>query len=186
MILAGLPVEICGTTENKVCESDQKSIMLAAQAVRAVDFDCVIAGGMESMSQSPHLLKNLRWGMKSGDSKVFDALPLDGLWEACNDYHMGITGEIIGKKYGVTRDRADRFALASYEKASNAIANDAFREEIVPVEVKLQNGERRRFQVDECVRSDVTLSGLESLKPVFEPNGIFDRGQLFSTFCTVG
>ncbi|MGI0090327.1 MAG: thiolase family protein [Nitrososphaerales archaeon] len=175
-IFAGLPVEIGGTTENKVCGSGLKSIMLAAQAVRAGDSDCIIAGGMENMSRCPYLLKDQRWGLKFGDSKVLDSMLLDGLWEVYNDYHMGVTGEVVAKKHGVTRDEADRFALDSYRKASRAISDGSFKQEIVPVEVKLPSGLVGKFEVDECVRSDATLDGLKALKPVFKPTGILTAG----------
>lgn len=175
-LLAGLPVEVGATTINKVCGSGLKAIMLAAQSIRAGDSECVVAGGMESMSQCPHLLKDLRWGLRMGDSKMLDAMILDGLWDAYNNYHMGMTGEIIAEKYGVTREEADIFSLDSYRKASKAISDGAFRDEIVPVNIKLSNGTTGRFEVDECVRGDTTIEGLRSLKPVFKPNGVLTPG----------
>lgn len=175
-IFAGLPVEIGATTENKVCGSGLKSIMFAAQAIRAGDADCIIAGGMENMSQCPYLMKNLRWGLKFGDSKVLDSMLLDGLWEVYNDFHMGMTGEITAERYGVTREAADKFALESYTKASKAISDGAFKQEMVPVEVRLPNGLLGKFEIDECVRQDTTLEGLKSLKPVFKPNGVLTAG----------
>jgi len=175
-LYGGLPAEVGATTENKVCGSGLKAIMFAAQAVKAGDGDCFVAGGMESMSNAPFLQKNLRWGLKFGDSKIYDAMLLDGLWDAYNDYHMGITGEIVAQRHNVTREEADKFALASYKKAVDAIKSGAFKDEIVPVEVSLANGLLGMFERDECVREDTTLEGLRSLKPVFQPSGVLTAG----------
>ena len=175
-LYAGLPTKVGGTTENKLCGSGQKSIMLAAQAIRAGDAKCIVAGGMESMSQSPYLLKDMRWGTRSGDSRAIDSMIFDGLWEVYNDYHMGITGETIARKYGVSRDEADRFALESFRKARRAIADGAFKDEIVPVELKTSKSSVDKFETDECVRKETTLEGLRSLKPAFKPDGILTAG----------
>jgi acetyl-CoA C-acetyltransferase len=150
--------------------------MFSAQAIRAGDSDCLLAGGMESMSQAPYLQKNLRWGLKFGDAKVQDAMLLDGLWDVYNDFHMGMTGEIIAEKFRITREEADKFALNSYMKASRAIQNGEFKDEIVPIEVKQPNGLVGIFEDDECVRPDTTLEGLRSLRPVFKPNGVLTAG----------
>lgn len=174
-IRAGLPPEIGATTVNKVCGSGLKSIMFAAQSIKSGDTECLIAGGMESMSQCPYLLSDLRWGMRSGDSKVKDAMILDGLWDAFNDYHMGITGEIIADKYGVTRDMADEFALESQTKASAAVRSGAFSQEIVPLSLETTNDDPV-IEKDECVRPETTLAGLKSLKPVFKPSGVLTAG----------
>ena len=175
-VFAGLPVETCATTVNKVCGSGLKAIMLAAQSIRAGDAVCTIAGGMESMSQTPHLLKDLRWGLRMGDSKMLDSMITDGLWDAFNNYHMGMTGEIIAEKYGVTREEADEFSLNSYRKAIKAISQGYFKDEIVPVGIERPDGKPEQFSVDECVRRDTTLEGLRSLKPVFKQNGILTPG----------
>jgi acetyl-CoA C-acetyltransferase len=175
-IYSGLPPEIGAVTENKVCGSGMKAIMLAAQAIKAGDAECLVAGGMESMSGAPYLQKNLRWGLKFGDAKVQDAMLIDGLWDAYNDYHMGITGEIIAEKYRVSREEADEYALRSYSLATKAIQNGDFKEEIVPIEVRLENGLLGFFERDECVREDTTIEGLRALKPVFKPNGILTAG----------
>lgn len=175
-IYAGLPSSVGATTENKVCGSGLKSIMFAAQAIRAGDASFLVAGGMESMSQAPYLQKNLRWGLKFGDSKVLDAMLLDGLWDAYNDYHMGMTGEIVAERHNVSRDEADRFALSSYRKAEAAMENGAFKSEIVPIEVKQPDGLIGMFENDECIRPDTTMEGLRSLKPVFKPNGVLTAG----------
>jgi acetyl-CoA C-acetyltransferase len=174
-MFAGLSANVGGTTVNKVCGSGLKSIMFAAQAIKARDADCIAAGGMESMSQCPYLLKDMRWGARFGDSKASDSMILDGLWDAYNNYHMGITGEIIGEKYKITREEADEFALRSYRNAIKAIDGGTFKQEIVPVEVKQPDG-RRTFEIDECVRRDTTLTRLKGLKPVFKSDGILTAG----------
>jgi len=175
-IFAGLPASVGATTENKVCGSGMKAIMFASQAIKAGDAEFLVAGGMENMSQSPYLQKNLRWGLKFGDAKVLDAMLLDGLWDVYNDFHMGMTGEIIAERHHVSREEADQFALASYKKAQSATEQGAFKSEIVPIEVKQPNALVGIFENDECVRPDTTLGGLKSLKPVFKPNGVLTAG----------
>jgi acetyl-CoA C-acetyltransferase len=175
-LYSGLPEEIGAVTENKVCGSGLKSVMFAAQAIKARDAECVVAGGMESMSMAPYLQKNLRWGLKFGDSKVADAMLLDGLWDVYNDFHMGMTGEITAERHRVSREEADKFAMWSYEKAIKATREGAFKEEIVPVEVRLPNGLIGLFERDECIREDTTLEGLKALKPVFKPSGVLTAG----------
>lgn len=175
-IYSGLPVEIGAVTDNKVCGSGLKAVMLAAQAIKAGDSECLVAGGMECMSYTPYLQKNLRWGLKFGDAKTQDAMLNDGLWDAYNDFHMGITGEIVAERHGITREEADKFALRSYERATQAIRSGAFENEMVAVEVKKPYGEEGVFSIDECVRQDTTLAGLQALRPVFKPNGILTAG----------
>src|SRR5579863_8587959 len=119
-LYSGLPEEVGAVTENKVCGSGLKAIMFAAQAIKAGDADCVVAGGMENMSMAPYIQKNLRWGLKFGDAKVYDAMLLDGLWDVYNDFHMGLTGELTAERHGITREEADEFALWSYDKAERA------------------------------------------------------------------
>ena len=157
-IFAGLSPEIGSVTVNKVCGSGLKAVMLAAQAIRAGDAHIVVAGGMENMSASPHFTRGLRWGVKFGDVSTKDAMLYDGLWEVYNDYHMGITGERVARKYGVTREEADLFALQSHQKASAATKNGKFKEEIVPVEVQ-----GLLFEKDECVREDTSLEKMAKL-----------------------
>lgn len=175
-ILAGLPPSVGATTENKVCGSGLKSIMFAAQAIKAGDASFIIAGGMENMSQAPYIQKNLRWGLKFGDAKVLDGMLCDGLWDAYNDFHMGMTGEIIAERHNVSRDEADQFAYSSYKKATAAVESGAFKAEIVPIQVKQPNGLVGMFENDECIRPDTTLEGLKALKPVFKPNGVLTAG----------
>jgi len=170
-IYAGLPVEIGSFTVNKVCGSGLKAVMLAAQAVKAGDAEIIVAGGMENMSASPHLIRGLRWGLRSGPTMVTDAMIHDGLWDAFNDFHMAITGERVAQKYGITREEADEFSLRSNQKALAAIREGRFGEEIVPVEVQ-----GVLFDRDECVREDSSLEKLAALEPVFKKDGILTAG----------
>ncbi len=175
-IFAGLPPHVGSLTMNKVCGSGLKAIMLAAQAVKAGDADVIVAGGMESMSNSPYLVRNLRWGLKYGDARLIDAMINDGLWDIYNEFHMGLTGELIAQKYGVSRTQADEFAFKSHIKASHAIKARLFEEEIVPVEIERESGETVLFKTDECARADTTVEKLSKLKPVFKPDGILTAG----------
>ncbi len=175
-IYSGLPDSVGAVTVNKVCGSGMKAVMFAAQAIKAGDADCLVAGGMESMSCAPFLQKNLRWGLKFGDANILDGMLCDGLWDAYNDYHMGVTGELVAERHGVTREEADKFALWSFEKATRAIGEGAFKDESLPVEVKSESGKIMMFVEDECVRKDTTLDALRALKPVFKPNGVLTAG----------
>ena len=170
-IYAGIPVETGAFTVNKVCGSGLKAVVLAGQAIKSGDAGIIVAGGMENMSASPHIIRSLRWGMKLGDAMVADTMIHDGLWDVYNDYHMAITGERIAVKYGITREEADRFAFMSHEKALGAIENGGFREEILPVEVGGTPVER-----DECVREDTSIEKLSKLQPVFKKDGILTAG----------
>lgn len=170
-IHAGVPDETGSFTVNKVCGSGLKALMLAAQAIKANDADIIVAGGMENMSAAPHLIRSLRWGMKFGDASITDAMLYDGLWEVYNNYHMGITGERIAEKYGITREEADEFSLRSHQKALHATKNGNFKEEIIPVDVHGVVIEK-----DEGVREDTSLAKLAKLPPVFKKDGILTAG----------
>jgi acetyl-CoA C-acetyltransferase len=172
-IFAALPVEIGAYTVNKVCGSGLKAVMLAAQAIKAGDGDIIVAGGMENMSASPHLIKSLRWGLRMGDASVTDAMLNDGLWDAYNDFHMAITGERVAAKFGITRQEADDFSVKSNRKAMAAINEGRFREEIVPVESGGVAVDR-----DECVREDTSVEKLAKLQPVFKKDGILTAGNV--------
>ena len=176
MIHAGLPVSIGATTVNKVCGSGLKTVMMAAQAIKAGDAELIVAGGMENMNRGPYLLTNARTGYRLGDGKLIDAMIYDGLWDVYNDFHMGNTGEIIAEKYNVTREDADKFALRSHQKAMEAIKTGEFKEEIVPVEIPQRKGEPILFDTDEGVREDTTLEKLAKLKPVFRKDGLVTAG----------
>lgn len=175
-IFAGVPLHVGSLTMNKVCGSGLKAIMLAAQAVKAGDADVIVAGGMESMSNSPYLVRNLRWGLKYGDARLIDAMINDGLWDIYNEFHMGMTGELIAQKYGISRSQADEFSFKSHMKASHAVKERFFEEEIVPVEIERESGETVLFETDECPRADTTVEKLSRLKPVFKPDGILTAG----------
>ncbi|MBI2472740.1 MAG: acetyl-CoA C-acetyltransferase [Planctomycetes bacterium] len=170
-IYAGLPVEIGSFTVNKVCGSGLKAVILAAQTIKAGDADIIVAGGMENMSAAPHLIRSLRWGQKFGDASIIDAMVYDGLWDVYNSYHMGITGERVAQKYGITRKEADEFSLSSHEKAFHAAKSGRFKEEIIPVEVHGIVVEK-----DEGIREDDTLEKLAKLPPVFKKDGILTAG----------
>jgi acetyl-CoA C-acetyltransferase len=175
-IAAKVPYSVGSVTVNKVCGSGLKAVALAAQAVKAGDAEVVVAGGMESMSNSPYLVKNLRWGLKYGDARLLDAMILDGLWEAYNDFHMGMTGELIAKKHGITRSEADEFSCESHAKAARAIREGVFDEEKVNVEIEHEHGQVSQFRDDECVRADTTMEKLAALKPVFKKGGVLTAG----------
>lgn len=173
---AGLPPEIGAVTVNKVCGSGLKAVMLAAQAIRAGDAEVVVAGGMESMSNAPYLIRYLRWGLKFGDASIIDSMIRDGLQDAYHKYHMGVTGEIIAEKYGITREEVDDFALGSHRKAVKAISEGGFKEETVPVQIPREDGSTGVLEVDECPRPDTSKAKLVKLKPVFKEDGILTAG----------
>jgi acetyl-CoA C-acetyltransferase len=175
-IRAGLPPEVAALTINKVCGSGLKAVMLAAQAVAAGDAEVVVAGGMESMSNCPHLLPRLREGLRLGHSQALDSMVFDGLWDAYEDYHMGCTGEIVAGKYRVSRQQQDAYALESHRRAVAAIKEGRFDDEILPVTVPQKKGEPLLFTVDEGPREDTTLDALARLKPAFKEGGSVTAG----------
>lgn len=175
-IHSGIPKEVPAFTVNKVCASGLKSVFLAAQAVMLGDAEVIVAGGIENMSQTPYALPGARWGQRMGDGKFQDLMILDGLWDAFNGYHMGITAENVSAKYGVSREDQDRLALASQQKAEAAIKGGLFKDEIVPVQVPQRKGEPRLFDADEHPRFGTTLEALGKLKPAFKPDGTVTAG----------
>ncbi|MFQ5892158.1 MAG: acetyl-CoA C-acyltransferase, partial [Candidatus Methanofastidiosia archaeon] len=172
MLGAGLSERIPAFTINKVCGSSLKAVMLAAQAIKAGDFGVVLAGGMESMTQAPFLLKRARSGYKLGNGTLIDALVHDGLWDVYNDFHMGVTGEIVAERYGISRLEQDRLSLESHQKALKAQKNGKFDAEIVPVELS----DERIFEKDEGPREDTSLEKLRALSPVFKRGGSITAG----------
>jgi acetyl-CoA C-acetyltransferase len=172
---AGLPDTIAAYTVNKVCGSGLKAVMLAAQAIRAGDGECVVAGGMESMSRAPHLLFDARGGWKYGDHPLVDAMIRDGLWCAFEDWHMGESAEHIAEKCSVTRADQDRFALQSQQRAAAAWIRSAFDAEIVPVTVG-SGAKAKTVTRDEAVRPETTAEGLAKLKPAFREKGSVTAG----------
>lgn len=176
MIHAGLPVGIGAVTVNKVCGSGLKSVMMAASSIKAGDADLIMAGGMENMNLAPYLLKDARYGYRLGEGKLVDAMVFDGLWDIYNDFHMGITGEIVAEKFNVTREDADKLALRSHQLAAKAQSEEKFKDEIVPVEVPQRKKDPIKFEVDEGVRADTSLEKLAKLKPAFKKDGIVTAG----------
>lgn len=175
-IFAGLPVEVPAFTVNKVCGSGLKCVELAAQSILAGDNDIVVAGGMESMSNAPFTVPGkARWGMKMGDQKMVDVMIRDGLWDAFNDYHMGITSENVAEKFGVTREDQDEVACRSQQRAIEAIKSGAFKKEIVPVTIKTKKGEKV-FDTDEFPREGTTMEVLAKLRPAFKKGGTVTAG----------
>ncbi len=179
-IKGGIPYTVSCFAVNKVCGSALKAVALAAQAIWLEEKEIVVAGGMESMSQSPHLLWGAREGVKFGELKLKDAMIYDGLWCAFDDQHMGMTGEVIADKFGATRREQDEYALSSHQRAVHAIEKGYFKEEVVPVEVPQKKGEPLVFSVDEGPRKDTTLEKLASLKPAFKKDGTVTAGNASS------
>jgi acetyl-CoA C-acetyltransferase len=169
LLKAGIPKEVPATTINMVCGSGLKSVALAAQAIRAGDANVIVAGGTESMSRAPYLLPKARFGYRMGTGEVLDHMIHDGLWDYELDIHMGITAENIAEEHDLSRQELDEFALASQEKATRAIADGIFDEEIVPVEVR-QGKKHVTFARDEHPRA-TTLDKLTSLNPAFKKEG---------------
>jgi acetyl-CoA C-acetyltransferase len=177
-IFAGLSPATGAMTINKVCGSGLKAVALAAQAVQTGNSSIVVAGGMESMTNSPYLLPQARKGYRLGNGKVIDSMVHDGLWDIYNDYHMGITGENVAEKYGITREEQDEFAVHSHRKAVAAMKECRFKSQIVPVEIpSRKKGEAPVFfEKDEGPREDTTIEALRSLKPAFKKDGTVTAG----------
>ncbi len=170
-IFAGLPAAISAFTVNKVCGSGLKSVQLAAQAVKAGDAGCVVAGGMENMSRIPYALLAARDGLRLGHGQVTDLLVHDGLWDVYHDYHMGMTAELVVEKYGVARERQDAYAAESHRRAAAAQAAGKFAREIVPVPVPQKKGDPVLVAADEGPRADTTPAALAKLRPAFKRDG---------------
>ena len=173
---AGLPDSMPCFTVNKVCGSGLKAVMLAAQAIKAGDANVVLAGGAESMSNAPYLLKRARSGYTFGHGKLEDSLLIDGL-ECCKEgWQMGFAADHIAKRFNITREAADKYALESHQRAVAATEAGKFKNEIVPIEIKQKKGPPLVLARDEGPRADSTLEKLASLKPAFDPNGIVTAG----------
>ena len=166
-ITAGLPVSTPATTVNLVCGAGLKAVQLAAQAIRCGDADVVIAGGQESMSNAPYLLDGARSGLRFGHTGLQDSMITDGLWDAFNDYHMGITAENVAREYGISREQQDAFALRSQQKAASAIETGRFDAEIAPVTVKQGKRAPQIVRHDEQPRPETTAGQLAQLRPAF-------------------
>ena len=175
-ILAGLPHTVPALTLNKLCGSGLKALHLATQAIRCGDAEVVIAGGMESMSLAPYVLPAARTGLRMGHAKMIDSLLHDGLMDAFNDYHMGITAENLAEKYQLSREQQDAFAAASQHKASAAIESGRFADEITPILIPQRKGDPLSFEVDEQPRAGITAESLGKLKPAFKKDGSVTAG----------
>jgi len=175
-IFGGIPDTVPAMTVNKVCGSSLKAVVLAAQAIKCGDAEVIVAGGMESMSNAPYLMKNARGGFRMGNQTIYDAMIHDGLWDAYNDYHMGNTGEVVAERWNVTREEQDQWAVNSHKKALAAIDAGMFKREIVAVEIPSKKGDPVRFDTDESPRRETTIEALRALKPAFKKDGTVTAG----------
>jgi acetyl-CoA C-acetyltransferase len=174
----GLADTVSALTVNMVCGSGLRAVALAAQNIMAGDAEIVVAGGMESMSNAPYLLPAARKGLRMGDATVVDSMIRDGLWCSCDDQHMGMTGELVAEKYGITREQQDSFALESHRRAAAAWREGRFDAEVIPVTLpsKKKGVDPTEFRRDESVREDASLEALASLKPAFKKDGTVTAG----------
>ena len=176
VIKAGLPNSVSAMTINKVCGSGLKAVMLGAQAIACGDADIIIAGGQENMSASVHVLPNSRDGFRMGNASLVDSMIKDGLWDAFNDYHMGITAENVAKQFNISREMQDAFALASQQKAISAQDAGKFADEIVPVQIPQRKGEPVVFDADEYINRKTNAESLAGLRPAFDKAGSVTAG----------
>ena len=170
MIKAGLPIEVPALTVNKVCGSGLRCVSMAAQMIKAGDADVIVAGGMENMSAAPYAIPKARWGHRMGDGKLVDVMIKDGLWDAFNNYHMGMTAENIAERFNISREDQDKLGVRSQVKACEAIKSGAFKSQIVPVVVHGRKGDKI-VDTDEFPREGSTYEGLAKLKPAFKKDG---------------
>jgi acetyl-CoA C-acetyltransferase len=175
VIHSGIPQEVPATTINKVCASGLKSVMMAAQAIKAGDADIVVAGGMESMSMAPYALRQARWGARMGNGELVDLMIYDGLLDVFGQVHMGITAEKVAEKFGISREDQDRLSLRSQENAQKALAEGRFKDEIIPVPIPQRKGDPKLFDTDEHPRP-TTWEDLVKLKPAFKKDGTVTAG----------
>lgn len=175
-VYAGLPVEVPAMTINKVCGSGLRTVSLAAQLIKLGDADCIIAGGMESMSQAPYVMRGIRWGTRMGDTGAVDEMVYDGLTDVFNQYHMGITAENVAEEYNISRAEQDEFSYNSQMKAARALESGRFNDEIVPYVVPQRKGDPVIFNKDEFPRPDTTIEKLSKLKPAFKKDGSVTAG----------
>jgi len=167
----GLHSRVAALTINKVCGSSLKAVGLAAQAIQTENAEILLAGGMESMTNCPYLLPQVRAGYRLGHGKVLDSMITDGLWDAYEDFHMGMTAELVAEKYQISRQRQDEYSLQSHRRAVDAIKSGRFKDEIVPIAIPQKKGEPIQFATDESPRADSSLEALAKLKPAFKPGG---------------
>jgi acetyl-CoA C-acetyltransferase len=174
-VKAGLRVQIGSLNVNKVCGSGLKSVMLAANSIKSGEHDAIVAGGMESMNMAPYILKGARFGYRMNDNKIVDSMVCDGLWDAFNDIHMGLTAETVAERFGVTREQADELSFQSHMKAQAATVAGKFEKEIVPYVIQSKKG-NIEFKADEGIRADTSMEALAKLKPAFKQGGIVTAG----------
>ena len=172
----GLPVQVGAVTINEVCGSGLKAVMLATQGIAAGDIEVAVAGGMESMSRAPYLLDRMREGLRLGNGLLLDAMVHDGLWCAHENWHMGMTGEVVAETYGITREEQDAYAVESHHRAAEATRRGWFADEILPVKVSQKKGPATIFDHDEPVREDTSSQSLMKLQPAFKPDGTVTAG----------
>ncbi|MDU9394289.1 acetyl-CoA C-acetyltransferase [Pseudomonas japonica] len=179
-IKAGLPHAVPAMTLNKVCGSGLKALHLATQAIRCGDAEIIIAGGQENMSLANYVMPGARTGLRMGHASLIDSMITDGLWDAFNDYHMGITAENLVEKYGISREEQDAFAAASQQKAAAAIEAGRFVDEITPILIPQRKGDPIAFATDEQPRAGTTAEALGKLKPAFKKDGTVTAGNASS------
>lgn len=172
----GLPAQVGAVTINEVCGSGLKAVMLATQGIAAGDLEVAVAGGMESMSRAPYLLDRMREGLRLGNGLLLDAMVHDGLWCAHENWHMGMTGEVVAEIYGITREEQDAYAVESHHRAAEATRRGWFADEILPVKVSQKKGPATIFDHDEPVREDTSSQSLMKLQPAFKPDGTVTAG----------
>src|SRR5208283_1322826 len=172
----GLDSRVAAMTINKVCGSGLKAVGLAAQAVQLGESEVVVAGGMESMSNCPYLLKGARSGFRLGNQEMIDSMINDGLWDVYENFHMGVTGELVAEKYKISREEQDQFAFESHQKAIRAIKSCFVSGQIVPVEIPQKKGDPVVIKTDESPREDTSLEALAKLKPAFKKDGTVTAG----------
>jgi acetyl-CoA C-acetyltransferase len=175
-VFGGLPAEVGAFTVNKVCGSGLKTVMLAAQGIRAGDAQLYVAGGMENMSRAPFLIRGRSGELKFGHQQLTDALLLDGLWDPFEDWGMGNAAEFIAEEYDISREEMDRYAYRSHQKAVQAIDEGKFKEEIIPVEIRERKGKTTVFDTDETPRRDTSPEALAGLRPAFVKDGKVTAG----------
>lgn len=173
---AGVPVEIPAMTINKVCGSGLRAVSLACQIIKAGDADIIVAGGMENMSRAPYIVNQARWGARMGNVNLVDEMITDGLWDAFNNYHMGMTAENIAERWGITREMQDEFSVTSQNNAERAIKEGRFKDEIVPVVIPQRKGDPIVFDTDEFPRFGTTIEKLAKLRPAFKKDGTVTAG----------
>ena len=175
-LCGGLDNRVAAMTINKVCGSGLKAVALGAQAVQLGESEIVVAGGMESMSNCPYLLPQARTGYRLGNGQIVDSMINDGLWDVYNDFHMGMTGELVAEKYHITREEQDRYAVESHRKALHAMQSCFFEAQVLAVEVPQKKGAPLAMNKDESPRADTTLETLGKLKPAFKKDGSVTAG----------